>query len=62
MGGAGGEIGDTTTEIAIESAIFDPVSIRRTGHRYALRSEASLRFEKGQEFASPASGQTGSPS
>ena len=50
MGGAGSEISDTTTEIAIESAIFDPVSIRRTGHRYALRSEASLRFEKGQEF------------
>ena len=50
MGGAGSEISATTTEIAIESAIFDPVSIRRTGHRYALRSEASLRFEKGQEF------------
>jgi phenylalanyl-tRNA synthetase, beta subunit, non-spirochete bacterial len=50
MGGADSEISDETTEIAIESAIFDPVSIRRTGHRYALRSEASLRFEKGQEF------------
>ncbi len=34
----------------VESAIFDPVSIRRTAFRYALRSEASLRFEKGQEF------------
>jgi phenylalanyl-tRNA synthetase beta chain len=50
MGGAESEITPTTTEIAIESAVFDPVSIRRTGHRYALRSEASLRFEKGQEF------------
>ncbi len=50
MGGAASEIGDDTTAIAVESAIFDPVSIRRTGHRYALRSEASLRFEKGQEF------------
>jgi len=49
MGGADSEITDDTTEIAIESAIFDAVSIRRTGHRYALRSEASLRFEKGQE-------------
>jgi phenylalanyl-tRNA synthetase beta chain len=49
MGGADSEITDDTTEIAIESAVFDPVSIRRTGHRYALRSEASLRFEKGQE-------------
>jgi phenylalanyl-tRNA synthetase beta chain len=50
MGGFDSEITEETTEIAIESAIFDPVSIRRTGHRYALRSEASLRFEKGQEF------------
>ena len=50
MGGFASEITDETTEIAIESAIFDPVSIRRTGHRYALRSEASLRFEKGQEY------------
>lgn len=49
MGGADSEITDATTEIAIESAVFDPISIRRTGHRYALRSEASLRFEKGQE-------------
>jgi phenylalanyl-tRNA synthetase beta chain len=50
MGGAGSEIGPGTTEVVIESAIFDPVSIRRTGQRFALRSEASLRFEKGQEF------------
>jgi phenylalanyl-tRNA synthetase beta chain len=49
MGSADSEITDATTEIAIESAVFDPVSVRRAGHRYALRSEASLRFEKGQE-------------
>ena len=40
---------DATTDVVVESAIFDPVSIRRTAFRYALRSEASLRFEKGQE-------------
>jgi phenylalanyl-tRNA synthetase beta chain len=49
MGGASSEIGDGTTEVVVESAIFDPVNIRRTAFRYALRSEASLRFEKGQE-------------
>jgi phenylalanyl-tRNA synthetase beta chain len=49
MGGASSEVSDTTRDVVIESAIFDPVSIRRAGHRYALRSEASLRFEKGQE-------------
>ncbi|MFN8621894.1 MAG: phenylalanine--tRNA ligase subunit beta [Chloroflexota bacterium] len=49
MGGATSEVGDGTTTVVVESAIFDPVSIRRTAFRYALRSEASLRFEKGQE-------------
>ncbi len=50
MGGADSEVSDATTRVVIESAIFDPISIRRTAQRYGLRSEASLRFEKGQEF------------
>jgi phenylalanyl-tRNA synthetase beta chain len=50
MGGAESEVGAGTRDVAVESAIFDPVSIRRTAFRYALRSDASLRFEKGQEF------------
>src|SRR5664280_1262819 len=49
MGGAASEVGESTADVIIESAVFDPVSIRRTAFRYALRSEASLRFEKGQE-------------
>ena len=49
MGGAASEVGERTRNVIIESAIFDPVSIRRTAFRTALRSEASLRFEKGQE-------------
>jgi phenylalanyl-tRNA synthetase beta chain len=49
MGGAGSEVSEATTRVIVESAIFDPIVIRRTGQRYALRSEASLRFEKGQE-------------
>jgi len=49
MGGASSEISNDTTDVVVESAIFDPVSIRRTAFHYALRSEASLRFEKGQE-------------
>ncbi len=49
MGGANSEVSDATSRVIVESAIFDPVSIRRTAFRYALRSEASLRFEKGQE-------------
>lgn len=49
MGGAGSEVSESTTAVIVESAVFDPVSIRRTAFRYGLRSEASLRFEKGQE-------------
>jgi phenylalanyl-tRNA synthetase beta chain len=49
MGAATSEISGDTTDVVVESAIFDPISIRRTAFRYALRSEASLRFEKGQE-------------
>jgi phenylalanyl-tRNA synthetase beta chain len=50
MGGADSEVSEATTRVIIESAIFDPIAIRRTGQRYALRSEASLRFEKGVEL------------
>jgi phenylalanyl-tRNA synthetase beta chain len=50
IGGASSEVSDATTAVIVESAIFDPISVRRTGQRYALRSEASLRFEKGQEY------------
>lgn len=50
MGGAASEVSEATAEVLIESAIFDAVNIRRTGQRYGLRSEASLRFEKGQEL------------
>ncbi len=50
MGGLTSEIGEGTTDVVVESAIFDPISIRRTAFRYALRSDASLRFEKGQEW------------
>ncbi len=49
MGGATSEVSDATTDVIVESAVFDPVSIRRTAFHQALRSEASLRFEKGQE-------------
>jgi phenylalanyl-tRNA synthetase beta chain len=49
MGGASSEVSESTRDVIIESAVFDPVSIRRTAFHHALRSEASLRFEKGQE-------------
>ncbi len=47
MGGASSEVKDATTTVLIESANFNPASIRRTSTKLKLRSEASLRFEKG---------------
>jgi phenylalanyl-tRNA synthetase beta chain len=47
MGGAETEVRDGTTDLLIESAQFDPVSIRRSSRRLALRTEASYRFERG---------------
>jgi phenylalanyl-tRNA synthetase beta chain len=47
MGGATTEISDATTDILIEAANFDPVSIARTARRHKLPSEASRRFERG---------------
>lgn len=47
MGGANSEVRPSTTEIALEVAHFDPVTIRRTAKRHGLRSEASYRFERG---------------
>ena len=50
MGGANSEVSETTSDVVVESAVFDPVSVRRTAFRLGLRSEASSRFEKGQEM------------
>jgi phenylalanyl-tRNA synthetase beta chain len=47
MGGAACEISDSTTDVLLELAWFDPTSISRTSRRLGLRSEASARFEKG---------------
>ncbi|WP_112466498.1 phenylalanine--tRNA ligase subunit beta [Streptomyces triticisoli] len=50
MGGADTEIDDTegtTTEVVIEAAHFDQISIARTARRHKLTSEASRRFERG---------------
>ncbi|GAB3386398.1 phenylalanine--tRNA ligase subunit beta [Humibacter soli] len=46
MGGATTEVGDTTTDVLIEAANFDPVSIARSARRHKLPSEASRRFER----------------
>lgn len=51
MGGANTEVTDETVNVVLESAEFDAASVRRTSRRLGLRSEASLRFEKGVDPA-----------
>ena len=50
MGGENTEVDDNTTNILIESAIFDAISIRKTSSRLDLRSEASIRYGKGLNY------------
>ena len=47
MGGARTEITTETTDVLVEAATFDPVSIARSARRHKLPSEASRRFERG---------------
>jgi len=50
MGGENSEIAATTTDILLESAFFDPPTIRRTGKRLGLHTESSHRFERGADL------------
>jgi phenylalanyl-tRNA synthetase beta chain len=49
MGGENSEVIGTTRNILLESAYFDPSTIRRTAKRLGLRTEASHRFERGAD-------------
>jgi phenylalanyl-tRNA synthetase beta chain len=56
MGGHDSEIGSSTRLIALESAYFHPPSIRRTSKRLGLKTEASIRFERGGDIEVPPAG------
>jgi phenylalanyl-tRNA synthetase beta chain len=51
MGGASTEIGPSTSDVVLEAAHWDPVSISRTIRRHKLPSEAAKRFERGVDPA-----------
>jgi phenylalanyl-tRNA synthetase beta chain len=50
MGGFDTMITDKTKKILIESAWFDPVSVRRTARRLGMHTDASHRFERGADY------------
>ncbi len=47
MGGADTEVGSSTSDVLIEAAHFEPVTVARSARRHRLPSEASRRFERG---------------
>lgn len=47
MGGESSEVKDSTTDVILESAYFEPSGVRRTSKRLGLASESSRRFERG---------------
>ncbi|WP_298038372.1 phenylalanine--tRNA ligase subunit beta [uncultured Desulfuromonas sp.] len=49
MGGENSEVQPETTDILLESAYFNPVSIRRSSKRLGIHSESSHRFERGAD-------------
>jgi phenylalanyl-tRNA synthetase beta chain len=53
MGGATSEVTPTTTDVLIEAAHFDPVTVARSSRRHKLVTEASKRFERGVDPALP---------
>lgn len=50
MGGLNSEIKDTTEDVLIESAYFNPTNVRRTSKALGLRTDASYRFERGVDI------------
>ncbi len=50
MGGENSEITDSTTDVLIESAYFNPTSIRRSAKKFGLSTDASHRFERGTDI------------
>lgn len=49
MGGLDSAISETTTEVLIESAWFDPLSVRKTARALGMHTDASHRFERGAD-------------
>ncbi len=49
MGGADSEVGPETTTIVLEAAYFNALSVRRTSRKLGMKTEASMRFERGAD-------------
>ena len=55
MGGERTGVSENTTNMFLEAAIFDPISIAQTGRKLNINSDARYRFERGLDYDSPKS-------
>ena len=53
MGGLHSEVTDATTDVLLEAARFDPLSVRKTARTLAMQSDSSYRFERGLDVTLP---------
>lgn len=53
IGGENSAVTEDTRDVFIESACFDPVSVRKTGKKAGIQTDASYRFERGADVSFP---------
>ena len=57
MGGTNSQVSETSSHVVLESACFDPATIRKGSKKYGLRSDSSYRFERGVDWKGVVSAQ-----
>ena len=57
MGGTNSQVSETSSHVVLESACFDPATIRKGSKKYGLRSDSSYRFERGVDLKGVVSAQ-----
>ena len=50
MGGTNSQVSEATSHVVLESACFDPATVRKSSKKYGLRSDSSYRFERGVDW------------
>lgn len=50
MGGTNSQVSESTCHVVLESACFDPTTVRKGSKKYGLRSDSSYRFERGVDW------------
>ena len=58
MGGINSQVSETTSHIVLESACFNPATVRQGSKKYGLRSDSSYRFERSVDLNGVVSAQT----